>query len=52
MLRMRVQMTRRLQRDSGVTHLLAEEIEDMSHLLDTLLAEEEGPPLCAEPKTG
>lgn len=34
-----LRVTGRLQRDSGVTHLLAEEIEDISHLLDTLLEE-------------
>lgn len=33
-----LRVTGRLQRDNGVTHILAEEIEDISALLDTLLA--------------
>ncbi|MDA0963260.1 MAG: OB-fold nucleic acid binding domain-containing protein [Proteobacteria bacterium] len=36
-----LRVTGRLQRAHGVTHVLAEEIEDVSHLLDLLLAEEE-----------
>lgn len=35
-----LRVTGRLQRAHGVTHVLAEEIEDVSHLLDLLLAEE------------
>ncbi|SLN50445.1 Error-prone DNA polymerase [Roseivivax jejudonensis] len=34
-----LRVTGRLQRESGVTHVIAEEIEDMSHLLDRLLDE-------------
>ena len=32
-----LKVTGRVQRESGVTHIIAEEIEDLSHLLDTLL---------------
>ena len=32
-----LRVTGRLQRESGVTHLIAEEIEDISHMLDSLL---------------
>ena len=32
-----LRVTGRLQRDSGVSHVLAEQIEDISHLLDRLL---------------
>ncbi len=32
-----LKVTGRVQRDSGVTHIIAEEIEDLSHLLDSLL---------------
>ena len=32
-----LRITGRIQRDNGVIHVLAEEIEDISHLLDTLL---------------
>ncbi len=35
-----LRVTGRLQRAHGVTHVLAEEIEDVSHLLDLLLAED------------
>lgn len=38
-----LRVTGRLQRAHGVTHILAEEIEDISHMLDLLLAEA-GPP--------
>ncbi len=34
-----LRVTGRLQRDNGVTHVIAEKIEDISALLDTLLAE-------------
>ncbi|KUF12245.1 OB-fold nucleic acid binding domain-containing protein [Pseudoponticoccus marisrubri] len=33
-----LRVTGRVQRESGVTHVISEEIEDISHLLDTLLA--------------
>ncbi len=32
-----LRVTGRLQREGGVTHVIAEEIEDISHLLDRLL---------------
>jgi DNA-directed RNA polymerase len=35
-----VRVTGRMQRAHGVTHVLAEEIEDISDMLDLLLAEE------------
>ncbi|MBI1171889.1 hypothetical protein GC209_10840 [bacterium] len=35
-----LRVTGRLQRDAGVVHVVAEEIEDMSHLLDHLLSPE------------
>lgn len=35
-----LRVTGRVQREAGVTHVLAEEIEDISHLLDTLLEPE------------
>ncbi|MBV2358234.1 hypothetical protein KUH32_00465 [Thalassococcus sp. CAU 1522] len=35
-----LRVTGRLQREAGVTHVLAEEIEDVSRLLDLLLAEQ------------
>ncbi len=34
-----LRVTGRLQREAGVTHLIAEEIEDISHWLDDLLRE-------------
>ena len=36
--------TGRIQRESGVTHIIAEEIEDLSHMLDDLLRPD---PSCA-----
>ena len=33
-----LRVTGRLQRESGVAHVIAEKIEDLSHLLDELLA--------------
>ncbi|MCB1335540.1 MAG: hypothetical protein KDK26_18345, partial [Roseivivax sp.] len=33
-----LRVTGRLQRESGVTHVIAETVEDVSALLDTLLA--------------
>jgi DNA polymerase III alpha subunit len=32
-----LRVTGKLQRDAGVVHIVAEQIEDLSHLLDTLL---------------
>ncbi len=32
-----LKVTGRVQREAGVTHVIADEIEDLSHLLDTLL---------------
>ena len=32
-----LRVTGRIQRDSGVTHVIAEQVEDLSALLDTLL---------------
>lgn len=32
-----LKVTGRIQRESGVTHIIAEEIEDLSHMLDSLL---------------
>ena len=43
-----LRVTGRIQREAGVTHVLAEEIEDISQLLDTLLAE----PLPTNAQTG
>ena len=37
-----LRVTGRMQRAHGVTHVLAEEIEDISDMLDLLLAEEAG----------
>lgn len=34
-----LRVTGRIQRENGVIHILAEEIEDVSHLLDLLLVE-------------
>ncbi|WP_071674717.1 OB-fold nucleic acid binding domain-containing protein [Nioella nitratireducens] len=33
-----LRVTGRVQRDHGVTHVVAEEVEDISHMLDELLA--------------
>ncbi|MDF0599975.1 OB-fold nucleic acid binding domain-containing protein [Psychromarinibacter sp. C21-152] len=44
-----LKVTGRVQRESGVTHIIAEEIEDLSHLLDSLLQEDPAP---AAPGTG
>ncbi len=38
-----LRVTGRVQRDNGVTHVLAEEIEDISALLDRLVAPQEAP---------
>jgi len=35
-----LKVTGRIQRDSGVTHVIAEQVEDLSYLLDTLLQHE------------
>ena len=37
-----LRVTGRMQRAHGVTHVLAEEVEDISDMLDQLLAEEAG----------
>ena len=37
-----LKVTGRLQRESGVTHIVAEEIEDISWMLDDLLRHHEG----------
>lgn len=37
-----LRVTGRVQRQSGVTHVIAENVEDISHLLDELLAHHEG----------
>lgn len=47
-----LRITGRIQRDSGVTHVLAEEIEDISHLLDTLLEPDDPAPLCEDAQRG
>ncbi|WP_299656777.1 OB-fold nucleic acid binding domain-containing protein [uncultured Tateyamaria sp.] len=46
-----LKVTGRLQRAHSVTHVLAEEIEDISHLLDQLLAEGTGRRVGAEART-
>ena len=38
-----LRVTGRLQRAHSVTHVLAEKIEDLSHLLDTLVQENQAP---------
>ncbi|MGX9357303.1 OB-fold nucleic acid binding domain-containing protein [Roseobacteraceae bacterium S113] len=45
-----LRVTGRIQRENSVTHVLADEIEDISHLLDTLLAPPETPPFAARAK--
>ena len=45
-----LRVTGRIQRENNVTHVLAEEIEDISHMLDLLLAE--AAPLSPRTKTG
>ncbi|MEL7165563.1 MAG: OB-fold nucleic acid binding domain-containing protein [Pseudomonadota bacterium] len=46
-----LRVTGRMQRAHSVTHVLAEEIEDISHLLDQLLAEDTGRQMGAEART-
>ncbi|MEO0937256.1 MAG: OB-fold nucleic acid binding domain-containing protein [Pseudomonadota bacterium] len=46
-----LRVTGRVQRGHGVTHVLAEEIEDISDMLDLLLAPGTGLSLSAEPRT-
>ena len=46
-----LRVTGRMQRAHNVTHVLAEEIEDISHLLDQLLAEDTGRTMAAETRT-
>ena len=46
-----LRVTGRMQRAHNVTHVLAEEIEDISALLDQLLAEDTGRQMAAETRT-
>ncbi len=46
-----LRVTGRMQRAHNVTHVLAEEIEDISHMLDQLLAEDTGRAMAAETRT-
>jgi len=46
-----LRVTGRMQRAHNVTHVLAEEIEDISPLLDQLLAEDTGRQMAAETRT-
>ena len=46
-----LRVTGRMQRAHDVTHVLAEEIEDISPLLDQLLAEDAGRQIAAEART-
>ncbi|WP_299729767.1 OB-fold nucleic acid binding domain-containing protein [uncultured Tateyamaria sp.] len=46
-----LRVTGRMQRAHSVTHVLAEEIEDISPLLDQLLAEDTGRQMAAETRT-
>ena len=38
-----IRVTGKLQRDNSVVHIVAEKIEDMSHLLDELVKDEKAP---------
>ena len=46
-----LRVTGRLQRENAVVHVVAEEIEDISPLLDQLLAEDTGRQMAAEART-
>ncbi len=46
-----LRVTGRMQRAHSVTHVLAEEVEDISAMLDQLLAEETGREMAAESRT-
>ena len=46
-----LRVTGRMQRAHSVTHILAEQIEDISPLLDQLLAEDTGRQMAAEART-
>lgn len=46
-----LRVTGRMQRAHNVTHVLAEQIEDISPLLDQLLAEDTGRQMAAEART-
>jgi len=46
-----LRVTGRMQRAHSVTHVLAEEVEDISALLDQLLAEDTGREMAAESRT-
>ena len=46
-----LRVTGRMQRAHNATHVLAEEIEDISALLDQLLAEDTGRQMAAETRT-
>ena len=46
-----LRVTGRMQRAHSVTHVLAEEIEDISHMLDQLLAEDTGRSMATEART-
>ncbi|MEO1777487.1 MAG: OB-fold nucleic acid binding domain-containing protein [Pseudomonadota bacterium] len=46
-----LRVTGRMQRAHNVTHVLAEEIEDISHLLDQLLAEDTGRTMATDART-
>jgi DNA polymerase III alpha subunit len=41
-----LRVTGRIQREAGVTHVVAETIEDLSHLLDRLLTDGFRPEIC------
>ncbi len=41
-----LRVTGRIQREAGVTHVVAERIEDLSHLLDRLLTDGFRPGIC------
>lgn len=47
-----LRVTGRVQRDAGVIHVIAEQIEDISHLLDTLLEPADTGSLCETGKSG
>lgn len=44
-----LRVTGRIQRDSDVTHVVAEHVEDISSLLDELLTQHQPPPAAPQP---
>lgn len=44
-----LRVTGRIQRDSDVTHVVAEHVEDISPLLDELLTQHQPPPAALQP---